>query len=93
MGKIGYYGKFIPDFATLASLLFQLEEKGRHFVWSNDCQRSFDTLPQALCEALVLEFPRFDLPFILDTDARTTGVAAVLSQVQDGEERTNYICC
>ena len=87
LGKIGYYRKFIPDFATVASPLFLLEEKGRNFVWSNDCQRSFDALKQALCEAPVLAYPRFDLPFILDTDATTTGVAAVLSQVQDGEER------
>ena len=82
LGKIGYSRKFIPDFATLASPLFQLDEKVRNFVWSNDCQRSFDTLKQALCEAPVLAFPRFDLPFILDTNASTTGVAAVLSQMQ-----------
>ena len=56
-------------------------------MWSNDCQRSFDALKQALCEAPVLAYPRIDLPFILDTDASTTDVAAVLSQVQDGEER------
>ena len=56
-------------------------------MWSNDCQRSFDALKQALCEAPVLAYPRFDLPFILDTDTSTTGVAAVLSQLQDGEER------
>ena len=87
LGKIGYYRKFIPDFATVASPLFFLEEKGINFVLSNDCQRSFDTLKQALCEAPVLAYPRFDLPFILDTDASTTGVAAVLSQVQDGKER------
>ena len=87
LGKNGYYRKFIPDFATLAAPLFALEEKGRNFVWSNNCQNSFDTLKQALCEAPVLTFPRFDLPFVLDTDASTTGVAAVSSQVQDGEER------
>ena len=56
-------------------------------MWSNDCQKSFDTLKQALCEAPVLAFPRFDLPFVLDTDASTNGVAAVLPQVQNGEER------
>ena len=44
------------------------------------------TINNKLCEAPVLAYPRFDLPFVLDTDASTTGVAAVLSQVQDGEE-------
>ena len=81
LGKIGYYRKFIPDFPTVASPLFLLEEKGRNFVWSNDCQRSFDSLKQALCEAPVLAYQGFGLPFILDTDASTTGVAAVLSHV------------
>ena len=57
LGKIDYYRKFIPDFATLAAPLFQLEEKGRNFVWSDNCQKSFDTLKQALCEAPVLTFP------------------------------------
>ena len=56
-------------------------------MWSNDCQKSFDTLNQALCEAPVLAFPRFDLSFVLDTKASTTGVPAVLSQLEDGEER------
>ena len=51
-------------------------------MWFNDFQRSFDALKPALA------YTRFDLPFILDTDASTTGVAAVLSQVQDGEERS-----
>lgn len=61
LGRIGYYRKFILDFASVASPLFLPEEKGRNFVRSNDCQRSFDALKQALCEAPVLAYPRFDL--------------------------------
>ena len=87
VGKVGYYRKFIPNFASVASPLFKLEEKGKKFVWSQECQKSFEKLKEALCEAPVLAFPNFDLPFILDTDASTTGIAAVLSQVQDGTER------
>lgn len=57
LGKIGYYRKFILDFATLATPLFQLEQKDHKFVWSNDCQKSFNALKQALCEAPVLAYP------------------------------------
>ena len=58
LGKIGYYRKFIPDFATLAAP--RLEEKGRNFVWSNDCQTASSTkqghwqwkrVPFGLCNA------------------------------------------
>ena len=69
LGKIGYYRMFIPDFATLATPLFSLEQKDHNFVWSSDCQKSFNALKQALCEAPVLAYPRFDLPFVLKTDA------------------------
>lgn len=87
LGRIGYYRKFILDFASVTSPRFLPEKKGRNFVWSTDCQRSFDALKQALCEAPVLAYPRFDLQFMLDTGASTTGVKAVLSQAQDGKER------
>lgn len=46
LAEIGYYRTFTPDFATLAAPLFKLEEKGRKFVWSIGCQKSFDTLKQ-----------------------------------------------
>lgn len=51
--------------------------------WPSEILRYLKT---ALCEAPILAFPRLDLPFVLDTDASTTDVAAVLFQVQDGEE-------
>ena len=71
-GKIGYYRKFIPDFATLAAPPLPTRGKGTEALW----------------EAPVLAFPRFDLPFVLvESYASTTGVAAVLSQVRDDQER------
>jgi hypothetical protein len=36
----------------------------------------------------VLSYPNFELPFILTTDASKIAVAAILSEVQDGIERT-----
>ncbi len=40
----------------------------------------------ALTSEPVLRAPDFNCPFLLQTDASDTGVGAVLSQVQDGEE-------
>ncbi|MBJ4962376.1 Ty3/Gypsy family RNase HI domain-containing protein [Salmonella enterica subsp. enterica serovar Mbandaka] len=44
-------------------------------------------MKQALSSAPVLGYPQPDQPFILDTDASNTGIGAVLSQVQDGQEK------
>ena len=74
-----YYRKFIPDFATLKTPLFQLEKKGRNFWGPLTVKIFYDTLKKVLCEGPVLAFQRFDLPFILLTDPSTTCVAAVLS--------------
>ncbi len=87
MGLASYYRSFCPDFATIAKPLHRLTEKGREFVWTTECQSAFDTLKQRLISAPVLAYPDFKLPFILDTDASATGIGAVLSQLQDGQER------
>jgi len=35
----------------------------------------------------ILAYPRFDVPFVVQTDASAHAVGGVLSQVQDGKER------
>jgi hypothetical protein len=41
-----------------------------------------------LCKAPVLVIPNFAQPFILTTDAYKMALGAILSQVQDGLEKT-----
>ena len=55
--------------------------------WTDDCQRAFNELKSALSGAPVLALPRDEGEFILDCDASDIAIGAVLSQVQDGEER------
>jgi len=50
-------------------------------------QRAFDNLKAALSDATVLALPRDEGEFTLGCDASDLAIGAVLSQVQDGEER------
>ena len=87
LGLAGYYRKFIPNFSEIASSLTELTKKCKKFVWTDNCQTAFDRLVELLTSAPVLAFPKRTGEFIIDTDASANGIGAVLSQVQDGEER------
>ena len=86
LGLANYYRNFVKNFSDLAYPLTRLTEKNIPFVWSDDCQRSFDSLKSTLVSTPVLAYPDFSKEFILDTDASATGMGAVLSQVKDGQE-------
>jgi len=57
------------------------------FIWTPDADQAFKQLKEALIKAPVLGYPLPKGQFILDTDASNHGVGAVLSQLQDGQER------
>ena len=87
LGLASYYRRFIRNFAHIAKPLHQLTEKARDFQWSEGCEEAFQELKNRLTSAPILAFPDFDQPFVLDTDASQAGIGAVLSQVQEGQER------
>ncbi|KAK7912833.1 hypothetical protein WMY93_013044 [Mugilogobius chulae] len=55
--------------------------------WSAQCQSAFETLIDKLTTAPVLGFANPKQPYILHTDASTTGVGAALYQEQEGKLR------
>ena len=87
IGLCSYYRKFVKNFTHIARPLHRLTEKGQRFSWSSECEESFNTLKKALCSTPVLAFPTQSDKYILDTDASNESMGAVLSQVQNGEER------
>ena len=62
LGIAAYYRHFVAGFATIATSLHHLTEKFAPFEWTDECQKSFDTLKAALCDAPVLAFPVPDAP-------------------------------
>ena len=87
LGFANHYRRFIQGFVEIAKSLHRLTEHNSPFDWTAACQEAFGDLRNHLVHALVLAFPDYSLPFILDTDASDIGIGAVLSQVtSDGIE-------
>lgn len=87
VGLCSYYKKFVDGFADLCRPLYHLTKKDVKFVWSDECEESFKQLKFALQHSVTLQYPDFELPFILDTDASDFSSGAVLSQMHDGVEK------
>jgi hypothetical protein len=87
LGFVGYYRRFIPEFATMAKPLSLMTSTKEPFVWQQKHQLAFEQLRDAMTCSPILAYPDPNAPYVLDTDASDNGLGAVLSQIQNGEER------
>ena len=90
LGLCSYYRRFTPSFADIAHPL-HLCATTVPFVWTAEAEDAFQRLKVALTEAPILSYPSLDALFVLDTDASSTGIGAVLSQQFPGEEQEKVI--
>ena len=87
LGLCSYYRRFVKGFSKIAAPLTRLNEKGVPFQWKEEQQDAFQELKDRLTSPPILGYPQLEGRYILDTDASDTGIGAVLSQEQYGEER------
>lgn len=95
LGFVGYYRRFVKDFAKLsapiAELLRGIPKDGYNaktlVEWTAVRQQAFDAMKTALTTAPLLAYPDYNHPFRLYTDASKQGMGAVLAQKQGGRER------
>ena len=87
LGLCSYYRRFVAAFATIAAPLHALTSKARRFEWNQECQDAFEDLKKRLTSAPVLAMPLDEGRYYLDTDASYGSIGAVLSQVQEGQEK------
>jgi hypothetical protein len=86
LGLSGYYRKFINSYSAIAKPLTNLLKRDIKFTWSDECQKSFDTLKKALCSEPILKYPDFTKPFLLTADASNKALGAILSQGEIGQD-------
>ena len=87
LGLVGYYRKFVEDFAIACEPLYELTKSDAVWSWGEAQQNAFQRVKMVLTSKPVLIHPDFSEPFTIHTDASDTGLGAVLSQVIDGRER------
>ncbi|MES9904881.1 MAG: pol polyprotein, partial [Sedimenticola sp.] len=87
LGLASFYRKYIHHFSEKAKPLHELTEKGRKFAWNEECEQAFNVLKDALMSSSVLALPTNDDYFVVSTDASATAAGAILSQIQNGQEK------
>ena len=82
LGLTGYYRHFVKDYAFMAVPLTNLirKECPEVVVWTEECNKVFNSLKNVPTSTPVLSSPNFERTFIPQTDASNYGVGAVLSQ-------------
>jgi hypothetical protein len=78
LGLARYYRKFIEGFALIAIPLTQLIRKNKKWVWSEECEESFEELKRRLTTTPVLTLPLGIKGFVVYNDASGKGLGCVL---------------
>ena len=80
LGLTGCYRKFVLRFADISRPLTQLTKKEMKFMWTLECQKSFELLKSFLCCEPIVKYANTNKPYTLYTDASKYGWAGVLTQ-------------
>ncbi|KAG5867738.1 hypothetical protein JTB14_010148 [Gonioctena quinquepunctata] len=67
--------------------LLKSKKTGQRIQWTDEAEKVFKKVKQALISTPILTSPDFNLPFTVQCDASDTGLGSVLTQKQDGQER------
>ena len=90
-GHVGFYRRFIQDFAKVSKPLTSLLCKEKDFIIEEEGKHAFMQLKQALVEAPILQSPNWDLSFEIMCDAFDFAMGTVLGATNQQKNRP-HIC-
>jgi hypothetical protein len=85
LGSVGYFRRFIADFAKKARPLTALTKQDAKYAWKDEHQQAFEELRSSMARQPVLKLPDFGKEFVVRTDASDYAVGAVLLQEHEGQ--------
>ena len=88
LGSVQFYGKFLPNLATVTEPLHRLTKKEVPWKWDREEQAAFQKLKDLLSADTILVHFDPSLPIGISCDASDVGLGAVLfHRYSDGSER------
>lgn len=89
IGLASWYRRFVKDFSMVAAPLHNLTKtkKSKKLIWNDEAEKSFTELKTLLTTTPVMSCPDYSKPFIVQCDASSKGIGAVLCQKVEGNEQ------
>lgn len=89
IGLASWYRRFVENFSIVAAPLHNLTKgkKHRKLVWTDEAEKAFLKLKTLLTTAPLVTCPDYSKPFIIQCDASSSGVGAVICQKVDNAEQ------
>ena len=91
LGLTGYYHKFICNYTDIAYPLNCLTHKAQPFIWTPECQGSFDMLHSRLANTPIVQLPDPNKPYLLFADDSKFCYSGVLTQASMADSNETLI--
>ena len=83
IGICTFYSRFLANFSSYMEPLYRLLKKGVKFEWKEEQRESFNNFKKLFKNNRVLKLFAPDKPIVIETDASSVGIGAVLMQCTD----------